>query len=548
MVNHHEIVTHECDVFPPCALGGVINADNINQLKTQIICGGANNPLADDSFAQMLLDRGVTFVPDFIANAGGVILASMKLNGYDEAIWRERDGRCNHCNHRVNQMLRYAHLSIAVILFIAIKFASPLSPMVASGLALLVVTAWLWLTEALHVTVTALLVPLIASMTGIFTFPQALSNFANPIIFLFLGGFALAAGLHQQGLDRWMANWVMQRANGQLGRAARWLFVLTAFLSMWISNTATAAMMLPLALGLLSNLDYQTNRRTWVYVLLGVAFSANIGGIGTLVGSPPNAIAAAEAGITFVQWLSFGIPLVLILLPLMDITLRKVLKPTLTACVTLELEKVIWSHKHTQMLLVFLITVWLWIFGAPLGKMLGIGSGFDAAVALFALIMLHAMKLATWREIEASADWGVLLLFGGGITLSAALSASGTGHWLASIVSGSFDVMPALVILTIMILFAIALTQVASNTATAALLIPLFIDMVPHINSVVIAVMVAIATSCAFLLPVATPPNAIIFGSGKIAQKDMLKYGGALSLTLFPILIMVSALAIFISV
>lgn len=232
----------------------------------------------------------------------------------------------------------------------------------------------------------------------------------------------------------------------------------------------------------------------------------------------------------------------------MDITLRKVLKPDLTACVSLDLEKVIWSYKHTQMLLVFLITVSLWIFGAPLGKALGITGGFDAAVALFALIMLHTLKLATWREIEASADWGVLLLFGGGITLSAALSVSGTGHWLASVVSSSFSIMPALVILAIMILFAIALTQVASNTATAALLIPLFIDMATHINSMVIAVMIAIATSCAFLLPVATPPNAIVFGSGKLQQSDMLKYGGALSMAIFPILIVVCAIAIFIGV
>lgn len=193
-------------------------------------------------------------------------------------------------------MLRTVNRIIAIVLFFVIQLITPLKPMVASGLALLVVTAWLWLTEALHVTVTALLVPLLASITGIFTFPQALSNFANPIIFLFLGGFALAAGLHQQGLDRWMANWVMQRADGQLGRASRWLFALTAFLSMWISNTATTAMMLPLALGLLVNIDYQSKRRTWVYILLGVAFSANIGGIGTLVGSPTKCDCSSGCG------------------------------------------------------------------------------------------------------------------------------------------------------------------------------------------------------------------------------------------------------------
>lgn len=274
------------------------------------------------------------------------------------------------------------------------------------------VIAWLWLSEALHVSVTALLVPFLATVTGIFTLPKALSHFSDPIIFLFLGGFALAAGLRQQKLDRWMAAWVMQRAGGELGRAARWLFALTAVLSMWISNTATAAMMLPLALGLLAPLDYNRFRNTWVYVLLGVAFSANIGGIGTLVGSPPNAIAAAAVGLSFGQWLIWGVPLVLVLLPLMDWVLRKVLKPALTAEVSVVDVEMAWTPSHTGMLLVFSLTVLLWVFGAPLGAALGISKGYDAAVALLALLLLHTFNLASWREIEKSADWGVLLLLG----------------------------------------------------------------------------------------------------------------------------------------
>lgn len=135
------------------------------------------------------------------------------------------------------------------------------------------------------------------------------------MVFLFLGGFALAAGLQRQGLDRWMAGRVLRRASASFERAVRWLFWLTAFLSMWISNTATAAMMLPLALGLLAPLPADEHRRTWMYVLLGVAFSANIGGIGTLVGSPPNTIAAAAVGMGFAEWMSWGLPLVLVLMP-----------------------------------------------------------------------------------------------------------------------------------------------------------------------------------------------------------------------------------------
>ena len=442
--------------------------------------------------------------------------------------------------------MRLVHCLLAAIAFVVIRFWLPLEAEVAAGLALVAVIAWLWLSEALHVSVTALLVPFLATVTGIFTLPKALSHFSDPIIFLFLGGFALAAGLRQQKLDRWMAAWVMQRAGGELGRAARWLFALTAVLSMWISNTATAAMMLPLALGLLAPLDYNRFRNTWVYVLLGVAFSANIGGIGTLVGSPPNAIAAAAVGLSFGQWLIWGVPLVFVLLPLMDWVLRKVLKPALTAEVSVVDVEMAWTSSHTGMLLVFSLTVLLWVFGAPLGAALGISKGYDAAVALLALLLLHLFNLASWREIEKSADWGVLLLFGRGITLSAALSTSGAGAWLAALVGGGFAIMPALVVLALMALFTMALTEVASNTASAALLVPLFIGMTPNIDPSVVAVIVAVAASCAFLLPVATPPNAIIFGSGKVKQQDMLVNGGWVTLMTWPVIILAAAVALFV--
>lgn len=442
--------------------------------------------------------------------------------------------------------MRLVHCLLAAVAFVVIRFWLPLEADISAGLALLVVIAWLWLSEALHVSVTALLVPFLAAVTGIFPLPQALAHFADPIIYLFLGGFALAAGLRQQKLDRWMANWVMQRAGGELGRAARWLFALTALLSMWISNTATAAMMLPLALGLLAPLDFERYRSTWTYVLLGVAFSANIGGIGTLVGSPPNAIAAAAVGLSFGQWLMWGIPLVIVMLPAMDWVLRKALKPALKAEVSVAETQLVWNKHHTGMMLVFFITVMLWIFGAPLGATLGITKGYDAAVALLALLLLHTFNLASWREIEKSADWGVLLLFGGGITLSAALSVSGTGVWLAALVGGGFAVMPALMVLALVALFTISLSQVASNTASAALLVPLFITMAPAIDPVVVAVIVAVAASCAFLLPVATPPNAIVFGSGKITQRDMIVNGGWVTLMALPVIVIAAAIALFV--
>ena len=442
-------------------------------------------------------------------------------------------------------MLRIINLAVAAALFIGLErwlggqLGAP-----GAGLALLATIAWLWISEALHVSVTALLVPLLATALGIFSFDEAVRQFADPIIFLFLGGFALAAGLQRQGLDQWVAAWVIRRAGDRLDRAARWLFWLTAGLSMWISNTATAAMMLPLALGLLSPLDFERNRRTWAYVLLGVAFSANIGGIGTLVGSPPNAIAASNVGLSFAQWMLWGLPLVLVLMPLMELALRYTLRPTLDVEVCPPDVAVSWNGAHLAMGLVFLLTVLLWVFGAPLGKAIGLTRGYDAAVALLALVLLHTLRLASWKDIERSADWGVLLLFGGGLTLSRALGDSGAGEWLALQLGEPMAALPVLVSLALMVLFAMALTEFTSNTASAALLIPLFVGMAPQIDAVPLAVLVAVATSCAFLLPVATPPNAIIFGSGRVPQRAMIKGGLGLTAVAFPVLVAAAALAL----
>ena len=443
------------------------------------------------------------------------------------------------------RLSRIVNLLIASGLYVGLNvwLGAELGPP-GAGLALVATIAWLWVSEALHVSVTALLVPLLAALSGVLAFDEALLQFADPVIFLFLGGFALAAGLQRQGLDRWMAGRVMRWAGADFGRATRWLFWLTAFLSMWISNTATAAMMLPLALGLLSALPLEPYRRTWTYVLLGVAFSANIGGIGTVVGSPPNAIAAAHAGLTFGAWLSWGLPLVLLLMPLMEFGLRRAVKPRLDAVLTPPPPQAAWSAAQKRMMGLFGLTVLLWVFGAPLGEWVGLERGYDAAVAVLALALLHALGLARWADIERGTEWGVLLLFGGGLTLSKALADSGAAAWLAAQFGGPLAQMPVLLCIALMVLFALVITEVTSNTASAALLIPLFLGLAPHVERVPLAVLVAVGTSCAFLLPVATPPNAIVFGSGHVAQRAMIGGGLRVTLLVYPALVVFAAVAL----
>ncbi len=424
-----------------------------------------------------------------------------------------------------------AALAMALGLYWGIDLALPLR----TGLSILAFIALLWVTETFHITITALLIPVLTVASGVFTSADALKHFAHPIIFLFLGGFALAAALHRQQLDVRLATLVMRTARGRLSAAALLLFATTAFVSMWISNTATTAMMLPLALGLLACLPYETHRRTYWYLLLGVAYSANIGGIGTLVGSPPNAIAAASAGISFAKWISFGLPIVLALLPLMWLLLWLVFRPDLSQSLASTTATTAALTRPQRLTLgVFLLTVLLWLLSRPLSLWLGITADFDSLVAIMAIVLIAALRLVEWKDIEQSANWGVLLLFGGGLTLSALLKETGTSVFLAQGAAGLLQDAPLLLLLFAIIFFMVMLTEVASNTASSALMIPIFASIAEAmgISSAIMTVVIAIAASCAFMLPVATPPNAIVFGSGFIPQVQMMRMGMVLNLLL----------------
>ena len=427
-----------------------------------------------------------------------------------------------------NSMIVLANIA----LFAALYFTLPFDPQVVLGICMLTFVAILWLTEALHVTVTAILVPIMAVLFGVFDTQTALNNFANSIIFLFLGGFALAAAMHRQGLDKVIADKVLILAKGKMSVAVFMLFGVTAALSMWISNTATTAMMLPLVLGVLSKVNSESGHKTYVFVLLGIAYSASIGGIATIVGSPPNAIAAAEVGLTFTEWMSFGVPTTLILLPVSIAVLFAVLKPDLNGQFELNREAVNWDKGKIVTLAIFAATVCLWIFSKPINAMHGGYAKFDTVVALAAIVAVNFARVVHWKDIEKTADWGVLLLFGGGICLSNVLKATGTSVFLANALSEMIAHLGIFFIIAVIAVFVVFLTEFASNTASAALLIPVFASVAEAfgMSPVILSVLIAVAASCAFMLPVATPPNAIVFGSGHIKQSEMMRVGIILNL------------------
>ncbi|MDO4878581.1 MAG: SLC13 family permease [Neisseria sp.] len=422
---------------------------------------------------------------------------------------------------------------VAAIVSAILYQVLPYDANVNKGLTILAFVAIMWFTEAVHITVTALMVPLFAIW---FKIPdmgtkQALAGFADPIIYVFFGGFALATALHMQRLDRKIAIWLISLSRGNTMVAVHLLFAATAFLSMWISNTATAAMMLPLAMGLMSHLDKEKDRNTFVFVLLGIAYCASIGGLGTLVGSPPNMIAAKALDLDFTGWMKYGLPMMLALLPLMLFSLFVILKPDFSKRVTVTEESIPWTLHRVIAMLIFIAAATAWVMGDTIKKQFGIASP-DSFVALTAAVAVVIFGVVRWREVARNTDWGVLLLFGGGIALSDLLQKSGASEAIGRAMADGFVQAHPFVVILAVSTFIIFLTEFTSNTASAALLVPVFASVAEQMNMPreVMVMIIGIGASCAFMLPVATPPNAIVFGTGLVTQRDMLKVGMLLNI------------------
>lgn len=413
----------------------------------------------------------------------------------------------------------------------ALKDLDPLK--VRVGLGIFACIAFLWLTEALPLAITALLVPVLACAFGLMDVKASLAGFADPLIFLFFGGFAMASALSSQGLDRWIASRIVIAGRGDFLKVSYLMFGATAALSMWVSNTATAAMMLPLALGLVRQMpEGPAASRNAIYLLLGVAYAASVGGIGTLVGSPPNGIAAAKLGIGFVDWLKFGVPAVLVLMPLLVVVLKWMCRPQNLEMPRLERTSYQFTRPRVTALVIFAVTALCWIASEPLAKWLGVKASFDTLVALAAVLALVSTGVVRWKQIEKGTDWGVLILFGGGITLSAIIGQTGASLFMARVFTEWVGGWPLPLLIGAVVFFTIFLTELASNTALAALMVPIFFSISGELGILpaTLILPMTIAASTGFMMPVGTPPNAIVFATGRIPQREMIRVGFVLNL------------------
>ena len=397
-----------------------------------------------------------------------------------------------------------------------------------------------WVFEPVPIPFTSLLPLALFPLLGVLTPAQVGQSFGSPLILLLLGGFMLSTAMADSGAHRRIALYMVNLFGGGSARGLVLGFMAAAaVLSMWISNTATTLMLLPVALAVLE----QTERKLAIPLLLGIAYAASIGGLGTPIGTPPNLIFMQvhldQFGHTpsFPQWMSWGIPVVILLVPLAGLWLTRGVKLSFPV----QLPEVgAWRSSEKRVLIIFSLTALCWITRqAPFGGWSGwlnLPQANDASVALIAVILMAALpngeggRLLRW-EAASKIPWGVLLLFAGGIAIANAFIQSGLADIIAAQLSGIANLPTWLLILT-MCLSVTFLTEVTSNTATASLLMPLLAATATAtgIDAMLLMVPAALSASCAFMLPVATAPNAIVFGSGRIRVKEMARAGFVLNL------------------
>jgi sodium-dependent dicarboxylate transporter 2/3/5 len=274
-------------------------------------------------------------------------------------------------------------------------------------MTILVLIGSLWITELIPLTISALLVPILACFSHFFDAREALSHFSNPVIYVFVGGFTLAAVLNQHGIDKWLAGKMVIISKRNSWKIITLFIFTTSFLSMWMSNTATTAMLLPIAMSLID----KKYPRARTYVILGTAYAANIGGIATLIGSPPNLIAAAALNIDFTTWIKFGLPFTIVFFPVLMITLKFVIRPENGFQLnSVSVEEIEWSPKKSLVVIYFIAVVSLWIMSKPISDLLRI-ENFDSIVALGATVAAPLLGLISWGELEKKNQLGNLIAF-----------------------------------------------------------------------------------------------------------------------------------------
>jgi len=413
-------------------------------------------------------------------------------------------------------------LVIVLITILSYFLPLPVSNEAKVVFSILVLAALLWVTETIPLFLTSLVATILIVLFKVFSFNDAVVKFADPVLVLFFGGFLIARAMQDVGWDKRIARRIAFRIKDDRYALLALMFV-TAFLSMWISNTATTVVMIPIALGIVAKFRKKMTNFTKATVL-GIAYSANIGGVGTILGSPPNAITVSKLleisniHVTFFEWMKAALPLVIILVPVAWLLLMKIFPFE-----DIKVSKVPKLRKLTKeqkiFMWVFVVTILLWLTTS----FHGLSSSLIALMSATFLFLIRLLRLGDLNRI----NYQVLILFGGGLVLGSAMFSSGLSDFFAGGMASLLKGFPLFVVILGIIVFSIALGALASNTATAAILVPVILSLaaILSFSPKNMAMLSGIAVSLDFLLPVGTPPNAIAYATGKVSIKDMLKAG-----------------------
>tara|TARA_A100001234_G_scaffold45743_1_gene37978 strand:+ start:909 stop:2375 length:1467 start_codon:yes stop_codon:yes gene_type:complete len=446
-------------------------------------------------------------------------------------------------------------LIIGPLLFLAIMIFVDAEGLSFEAKCILASTAWMavwWVTECVPISVTALLPIVLFPLTGGMDLATTTAAYGHKLVFLFVGGFLIALAIEKWHLHKRLALNIIRVTGSNKSRVILGFMLATAFLSMWISNTATSIMILPVGLAIISQLkdDPKTieneNEVFGKSLMIAIAYSASIGGMATLIGTPPNMVLAGVVEesygikLNMFDWMKFGVPLSSFLLIICWLYLTKIAFKFKNEEFSAGKEEILrqinklgrFSNEEIKVLIVFTLTALGWIFRGSIETIFPMID--DTIIAIFFAVTLFIIPtknhksnttLLVWND-TVKLPWGILILFGGGMAIASAFGKSGLALWIADLLQNLNDVSLFLIILIIVTSINL-LTEVTSNMATTAMLLPVLVTiaLAIEVHPYFLLVSATLAASCAFMLPISTPPNAVVFGSGFLKIEDMFKKG-----------------------
>lgn len=434
---------------------------------------------------------------------------------------------------------RFIKLLIALIGFLIVYWMPlGLDYPAQAALAIFAGIALLWTTEAIPMPVTALLVPVLLTGFGIFGTSDALVPFAHPVVYLILGGVMLAAAVHKTGMDRRILYPFLIRSRGKPDRLLLYMMLVSAILSMWISNTATVALLAPFAMGLPSKIkDKEISRQLTKILLLGIGFAAVIGGLGTVIGSAPNAVASAllaeQGSWTFLDWMIIGMPTSFVLLFISwRIIMWVIPMPDTNIDIGYLKEDYAkmghMSGAEKKTLIIFSATIIFWVSGTTLGQWLGLNSSFmsTAIVGLLGAVALFVANIITWEDVR-NVPWSVFLIIGAGLALGEAIVSTGAAIWITDQLFTLVLGLPLLAIVLLIGFIIVMISNFLNNTASAAIFTPILIALAISIDVDIrlLVLPIALILSLSFITPIGTPPITLMYSLGKVSRNELAKIG-----------------------